>query len=91
MVWTICDFFGPILDQKTFEKAFFFMRRRNQTPCPLQGQNIFARVGVGGTLAQLNQGRCLIKKYANRLEIRFLLGYTARMCRPSSAGRALHS
>ena len=78
--------------KKSFEKAFFFMRHRNQTPCPCQGQNVFyAGGGYRWHTGTLKSGKGGIKKYANGLEIRFLLGYTARMCRPSSAGRALHS
>lgn len=44
--------------KKSFEKAFFFMRHRNQTPCPCQGQNVFYAGGdIGGTLAHLNQAK----------------------------------
>lgn len=34
-------FWALFWTKKSFEKAFFFMRRRNQTPCPCQGQNVF--------------------------------------------------
>lgn len=77
--------------KKTLKKHSFLFGTAIKHRVHARAKMFFMLGGYRWHTGTIKSGKGGIKKYANRLEIRFLLRYTARMCRPSSAGRALHS